>query len=66
MASSQMFSCFFFKLVILLTVSCFQLQEKKEALLHQKLAGQVLTARLQETERKLQALAEADGDVNHT
>ncbi|KAL8601250.1 hypothetical protein ACOMHN_003194 [Nucella lapillus] len=41
------------------------LHEKKEALIHQKLAGQVLSSRLQEAERKLQSLTEADGDVPH-
>ncbi|XP_076469765.1 coiled-coil domain-containing protein 125-like isoform X2 [Babylonia areolata] len=51
------------ELVALLTD---MLHEKKEALVHQKLAGQVLSGRLQEAERKLQSLTEADGDVPHT
>ncbi|XP_070212518.1 coiled-coil domain-containing protein 125-like isoform X2 [Littorina saxatilis] len=50
----------------LVTLLTEMLHEKKEALVHQKLAGQVLTAKLQETERKLQSLTEADGDVNHS
>ncbi|PVD31120.1 hypothetical protein C0Q70_10398 [Pomacea canaliculata] len=50
------------ELVSLLTE---MLHEKKEALAHQKLAAQVLAARLHEMERKLQQSSESDGDVHH-
>ena len=63
-------SCINFHVHRIYCLSCMclmlcQLHEKKEALIHQKLAGQVLSARLQETERKLQSMTEADGDVFH-
>ena len=45
-------------------VNVLQLQEKKEALLHQKLAGQMLLGRLQRTEHQLQLLT-VGGESTH-